>query len=312
MVRPRDANLARELSRNLREFSLNERLLSGIADPRHLRVLVEQIIESTRRIRYVEEIRNRELSPLRLDPRNDLFDPLKAAIICQQDGRIEDAFWFIFLFVQFGKSNTTGWQLARDVYGALGGRHLWNWEMVSNDPRGFRDWLIDNLDILKGADGIRRHFGNHRKRESLNDKITGETFESYVNWVDPPRTHKELMNQALEANHGDSRSTFDFLYRSMCLVHRFGRTARFDYLTMVAKLDLAPIEPGSPYLKGSTGPLSGARLLVTGEPDGAISAQELQEIIISLERSLNVGMQAMEDSLCNWQKSPSEFIMFRG
>ena len=47
----------------------------------------------------------------------------------------------------------------------------------------------------------------------------------------------------------------------MDALRRFGRTARFDYLTMLAKLGLANIAPGSPYLIGATGPLKGARLL---------------------------------------------------
>ena len=59
---------------------------------------------------------------------------------------------------------------------------------------------------------------------------------------------------------------FDYLYRSMDAVASFGRMAKFDYLTMVAKLGLAPIEPGSTYMPGATGPLSGARLLF-GKPE---------------------------------------------
>jgi len=47
-------------------------------------------------------------------------------------------------------------------------------------------------------------------------------------------------------------------------VERFGRTAKFDYLTMVGKLGLAAIEPGSTYMQGATGPLKGARLLFGG------------------------------------------------
>ena len=47
----------------------------------------------------------------------------------------------------------------------------------------------------------------------------------------------------------------------MDALKRFGRTARFDYLTMVGKLGLANIAPGSPYMVGATGPLKGAALL---------------------------------------------------
>jgi hypothetical protein len=31
-----------------------------------------------------------------------------------------------------------------------------------------------------------------------------------------------------------------------------------------------------------------------------------------LEADLGVGMQAMEDALCNWQKSPRRFVHFKG
>ncbi|HEV2687133.1 MAG TPA: hypothetical protein VGV35_01225, partial [Bryobacteraceae bacterium] len=106
---------------------------------------------------------------------------------------------------------------------------------------------------------------------------------------------------------GDPGAAFDSLYRSMEVVRRFGRLARFDYLTMVGKLELAPIKPGSAYLNGSTGPLAGARLLF-----GNGSAANLDEWVIQLDGKLQVGMQVLEDSLCNWQKSPEAFKAFRG
>ncbi|MCB4825574.1 alpha-glutamyl/putrescinyl thymine pyrophosphorylase clade 3 protein [Roseicella aerolata] len=34
--------------------------------------------------------------------------------------------------------------------------------------------------------------------------------------------------------------------------------------------------------------------------------------LIDLDDVLRVGMQVMEDSLCNWQKSPTTFIHFKG
>jgi len=110
----------------------------------------------------------------------------------------------------------------------------------------------------------------------------------------------------------DPRATFDYLYESMKDVASFGRTARFDYLTMVGKLRLAQIEPGSTYMQGATGPLSGARLLFGGRTDAALSQRELDAYLVRLEACLVVGMQVLEDALCNWQKSPAEFKGFRG
>jgi hypothetical protein len=65
---------------------------------------------------------------------------------------------------------------------------------------------------------------------------------------EPADDTQELIEQVRQQAAGDRRKAFDALYRSMSDVARFGRTARFDYLTMVGKLGLAPIEPGSTYI----------------------------------------------------------------
>jgi hypothetical protein len=106
----------------------------------------------------------------------------------------------------------------------------------------------------------------------------------------------------------DPGQAFAKLYESMRTVRRFGRTARFDYLTMIGKLGLAEIAPASPYLVGATGPLKGARLLfgIAG------AAGRFDALTVELGNHLGVGMQVMEDSLCNWQKSPDTIKAFRG
>ena len=95
-------------------------------------------------------------------------------------------------------------------------------------------------------------------------------------------------------------------------VPRFGRLARFDYLALIGRYGVAPIEPGSAYLQGATGPTRGARLLIEGRADGRTRLAELQRRLDLLDADLGVGMQAMEDGLCNWQKSPGAFVHFRG
>jgi hypothetical protein len=77
-------------------------------------------------------------------------------------------------------------------------------------------------------------------------------------------------------------------------------------------MGLAAIEPGIPYLQGSTGPLAGVRLLLGGSTSAKLSAPQLDTTIAQLGSVLNVGMQVMEDALCNWQKSPGKFMPFRG
>jgi hypothetical protein len=62
-----------------------------------------------------------------------------------------------------------------------------------------------------------------------------------------------------------------------------------------------------------TGPVRGARLLFSGAVDNAsFSKKKLDELSVELNKILGVGMQVIEDSLCNWQKSPARYLAFRG
>lgn len=308
-MRPRDRDLAQRLSAGLCSFDRTVRPLPGIRDSVNREVFIEQLLESIHRVRFVAVLRTRRLCNLRTDPNSGLFDPLKAAILQERRGNIEEAFWMVFLFVHFGKHVRAGWRYAREVYGRLGDGARWDWASVSADPPGFRAWL----DLHKGdleREGVPRGFGNHRKYESLDaysPNGTGATVESYVGWVSPPRTHQQLVEGACQ-EAGNPRAAFDDLYRSMGIVARFGRTARFDYLTMVGKLGLARIEAPSTYMQGSTGPACGARLLFGGKG----SVVDLDRWLVELDVELRVGMQVLEDSLCNWQKSPTKLKRFRG
>lgn len=314
-MRPKDAQLAERIESGLIAYDKQHRRLPGIQSKAHRDAFIEQIVESVHRVTYPSVIAGRNISPLRANPSSELFDPLKAALLQQRAGQIDEAFWLVFLFVHFGKHLRTGWRLARDVYGSLGKGAPWTWGRVSADPKAFRAWLSANKAALKGGDGVSRHFGNHRKYESLDGRSrngTGEAVETYVKWVGPPRTHQRLIQAAQVVAGNDPRKLFHDLYISMNQVTRFGRTAKFDYLTMLGKLRLAPVEPGSTYMEGATGPLSGARLLFGGSSTAALERTELDGWVVELGGQLQLSMQVLEDSLCNWQKSPSKFMAFRG
>lgn len=313
-MRPRDRLLAEKLDANLLHYDQATRALPGIQNLARRDVFIEQILESIRRIEYVSLISTRKLSSKRADPNEEIFDPLKAAILYKRQHQIDEAFWMVFLFVHFGKNARGGWRYAREVYSGLSDSIRWDWASVSGNPADFREWLDIHQDELK-REGVPGGFGNHRKYESLDAysrRGTGEVVESYVGWVNPPRTHKELFDQACEQTNGDPRQAFDILYQSMDAVTRFGRMARFDYLTMVGKVGLAPIEPGSTYIHGSTGPLRGAQLLFGNHPTEEFTPKDLDCWLIELGAQLNVGMQVLEDAICNWQKSPDVFVPFRG
>jgi hypothetical protein len=311
-MRRRDAALVDRMTAALDTFERDQGPLPGVQDPVAREVLLRQLVESVHRIQYVSVIRDRHIADVRADPNNPLFDPLKAAILASRAGNIDEAFWLIFLFVHFGKHRRAGWRYVREIYGRLGDGARWDWAATSTDPAAFRAWLNEHKATLMRV-GVPRGFGNHRKYESLDaysDRGTGTVIQSYIEWVNPPRTHSDLVAEAIAAADGDSRVAFRALYESMSSVVGFGRTARFDYLAMTGKVGLAAIEPDSTYLKGATGPAAGARLLF--EAGNRLAVHELEERAHALESNLHVGMQALEDALCNWQKSPTVFKPFRG
>jgi hypothetical protein len=214
------------------------------------------------------------------------------------------------LATHFGKHLRDGWRLTRDIY--RDDVAPWTFARVANNPGSFESWLAEAFERLKN-DSVSRRFGNHRKYETLrvdSDRGTSNVIRSYVGWVGANRGHAGLLTETQETAGDDPKVVFDELYRSMDVIS-FGRTARFDFLTMVGKLGLANIEPGIPYLIGATGPLAGARLLFGDKKNAALRADDLDNKVAELGAYLGVGMQVMEDSLCNWQKSPDKFIAFR-
>jgi hypothetical protein len=309
-VRPGQRELARRLRAGLRSFDRTEQRLPGIRDRERRDVLIQQFLDSVHRVQFVAVLRTRRLSDLRADPNNEMFDPVRSAIVLQRRGNIEEAFWMVFLFVHFGRHARAHWRYAREIYGRQGAGPRWDWARTSADPNGFREWLRAYQENLS-RDNTPHGFGNHRKYESLDAHSphgTGAVVESYIRWIGPPRTHQQIVEEALLQARGDPSTAFDLLYQSMKAVSRFGRTARFDYLAMVGKLGLALIEPGSPYVAGSTGPLKGAILLFGRRARPA----NLDAWLVTLGERLEVGMQVIEDALCNWQKSPDRFQRFRG
>jgi len=308
-VNKKDAAAAQMLDERLVRYSQETRPLPGISSVESRRAFVAQLIESRRRVEYVHRIASRDVNSKRADPSSAVFDPLKAALHFHRCGDTDEAMWLVFLATHFGKSKQFGWQRVRAVYGRLGQEDSWNWPRASADPRAFRSWLGSNRHSIPGR------FGNHRKYESLDAVSatgTGRVIETYIGWVLEAGGHENLVSSALAQSHADPGLAFDLLFRSMTSVARFGRTARFDYLTMVAKLGLAAIQPNKPYMSSATGPRKGANLLFKGKSTHTEAARLLDSWTCELGKTLDLGMQEMEDALCNWQKSPKEFKPFRG
>jgi hypothetical protein len=157
-------------------------------------------------------------------------------------------------------------------------------------------------------------FGNHRKRQTITDTNTrgtgtGDIVDSYINWVRGFGSQQAAFASFTNAGATPATDAFDKAFESMSAVTGFGRTAKFDYLTMVHKLDLAPIQPSRLCIPGSTGPVKGARLLL-GMADA--TKKQLDIHCTKLAAYIGVTPDILEDALCNWQKSPTSFKPYRG
>lgn len=311
LMRPGELELINRLDGLLLAHSKSVRKLPGIADARHRDVLIRQLIESIRRVDYVQSLRKRSLGEAVANPVSPAFNPLKAAVNYSRTGEYEEAFWMTFLYIHFSRYKRFPWNYSRAIYSGLSEHIVWNWAAVSRAPDLFRKWLEDSQAEIKARGG---GFGNHRKYTSLSGasaRGTGAAVESYVEWVASLGDHQSMIQSAIERSDGDPFMAFDDLFWSMDKVVTFGRLAKFDYLTMVAKLGMAAIEPGSPYLAGATGPLRGAKRLFLRSSSRAASILDLDRWTIELGHSIHLGMQVLEDALCNWQKSPSTMVKFR-
>ena len=308
----RDQARYNEIEKELLEFSKNTLPLPGILNSIQRNIFIRQIIDSMRRVEYVYSICQRNININRCNPTTALFDPIKAAVYHHRQGNIDEAFWLIFLSINYGKHLKHGWRMVREVYGELDSGDIWTWERVSSNPNDFTDWVTANYKNIISA------FGNHRKYESLRPdviKSPAKVVSTYVDWVGENHLHSDMIIRFQEECNSDARLMFSKMYQSLNSVVSFGRTSKFDYLTMIAKLGLINIIPDSTYMQGATGPYSGANLLFTGRRDTNRKKAELERELIRLEDKLplgNMGMQVLEDALCNWQKAPRTYKLFRG
>lgn len=305
-----DLARAEELSNLFRRTQKHGTPLDGLATESRLECLVQHVISSERRNRYLKVIQTREIASSATIPFSGSFDPIKASVAYARAGDLDNAYWLVFLITHFGRHRVGEWRYLEETFGRINGEGLWNWQAVSHDPIGFRVWLGENRPYLQrpGAG-----FGNHRKYESLDPwspSGMGSVVNSYVDWVRTGTSHMALM-QAF--THGVTHEVaFERAFRSLSSVHRFGRTARFDYLMMGNRLEFHRMRPGHAYLTGATGPLRGASLLLDGTTTPTRSAAALGDALVELGQAIGVEFDVLEDALCNWQKHPNLFKPFRG
>lgn len=282
--------------------------LPGIDSPDTEDSFIKQFIDSYKRIKYINTLKSRPISEDRKNPNLDIYDPIRASILHFNNGDINESVWNLLLYVHFGRNLRSNYGLIKAVYGKLGDTNIWSWNSITTNLADFRVWLGNNIDEIKSYGS----FGNHRKYQSLkinSNSGTYQTFESFFNLVD--NDFELFISSIPNAIKLDKNRFFDHLFWHFDGIVGFGRLAVFDFLCMVGKVGILQIEPGNPYL-GNSGPVEGTKLLF----DSNARARELNDFLKDIgDNAFNdypFVMQILEDCVCNWQKSPTSYKLFRG
>lgn len=305
MIRPQDRIRAAQIEQSLVNCMANGHSLPGISDPTARSVLIAQIIESERRQKYVDHIRINGSDGTNANPHTTGFNPLYATVHHLNLGNFDEACWILYLATHFGKNGKTQWELCRNFYGRLGELPIWSWNEAISNQEALFNWIETNSNTLKSSG-----FGNHRKYESISSPTKGlrVVLSSYFEVFGGG--HRAAFDLAL-GGANDPNVRFDLLYRLFSRIFRFGRLACFDHVAMVSRLGLEGSTPGSTYLKTATGPKRGAALLLYNNVERRPNIDDAERRLARLGIEIDVDPQVIEDSLCNWQKSPRVFIGFR-
>lgn len=282
--------------------------LPGITNPEAENCFIKQFVDSYKRIKYIDLLKSRDIDFKRKNPNSDLYDPIRAAILHLNTRDINEAVWNLLLYVHFGKNLRSNYGLIQAVYGKLGSVDIWSWDAISGNLGDFRHWLNDNVDQIKTYG----NFGNHRKYQSLKPSArygTYQTFESFIGLVDGDFV--EFIETIPNAIKRDKNDFFDYLFGHFVGIVGFGRLAVFDFLCMIGKVGVLDIEPRSPYL-GNDGPINGTKLLFDSNASASDLNDFLKDIGDNAFSDYPFVMQILEDCVCNWQKSPTSYLLFRG
>jgi hypothetical protein len=282
-----------ELERRLKEFQ-DEHNLPGLRRKQDRGRFIDELMCSRKRV-GMERMR---VFPGSKDPADEEFYPPRSIRDLFRKGELDEAVWLTFLYIHFGRKEES----VRLFYGKFGEGH-WSWEKVRRDPRSVQTWMRAHGERVKEL-----KFGNHRKYESNdpNKRVgTHAVIDSFVKWARRNGDGSPFKALAKFVTNGKRpEDAFDEIFDAFDVL-RFGRTAKFDFLCLLGNLGILRVSPGHCYLRGATGPRTGAILMVTGVRTKRLG-REVETRIAELQEYLGVSAEAMEDALCNWQKEDNQ------
>ena len=209
-------------------------------------------------------------------------------------GDKNEALWRGFLAGHFGRPSADPGskgqiESAGRFLCGFGELPIWTWKRISSTLQEFKKWLWSMEEDLRTL-----QYGNHRKFESRSPAALFSIVSSFHSWISRSGGDPQ---QAFNTQDSESpEEMFNILFNRMN-VWRFGRTGRFDFLCLLGEMGILPVRPGSCYLRGSTGPLTGARKLWGKQP-----IDTLTNLADDFAHRLGLRVEIFEDALCNWQK----------
>jgi hypothetical protein len=208
-------------------------------------------------------------------------------------GDVDEALWRGFIAGHFGRASAKEGESigssAKFLLG-FGKQPYWTWARVSSNPESLKEWLFEHQDELRSLS-----YGNHRKYESQKPELLYRVFRSFLDWTAQNGGSPTVAFRMHVAESPESK--FRRLFKSLRSIFRFDRTGAFDLLCLIGGMGLLPVRPDSCYLRGSTGPMKGARQLWGRRPTG-----ELSLLADATAKALDISCDIFEDALCMWQK----------
>jgi len=264
-----------------------------------LSVLSLQTVDSIRRIQvykaYASKAVKADINNL---PYNHTSNPF---ILSQRDSlSIESRVWFIYLATYFGKSNKSKWKLFKKA----AYRHdntLITIEEIQKDKDKYFLYL-SSLDFFRNC-----NYSNHRKytKKSLDgNKGVLNSMDFFI----------RNLNKFINENPAD----FDSVYIKSRNIPNFGRMAGFDFTSSLSKCNLNVNEPDSMYHQNSTGPLRALKkMLDMAQVSDKSKSKQIDlgdNLLHWFQENTDIKFvaQVLEDSICNWQKEPTQYKRYFG
>lgn len=276
-----------DIESGLLAFHRNRHNLPGIASDDGLKRVTSLMTSAVNSFRALTETEGCLLGVDVADPSEIDFNPMAAAAWYHFRQETDEACWLLFLRSYIGRHVKQNWNLLRAIYGGSTDGKEWTWKQVSKDGEIFRDWLLHHQDGL-AKNGSMGEAHKYVAFTSEKASKMGRDIQSYIRWVKSEGSHQELLTKSVNISKEQPAVAFHHLYQSMIEQVKVKKSINFNYLSLIGAIGLARVEPEKPYLNDLLFSKIGARWLFGSDKTNKIPTNELNDMVISLARHLEI------------------------